>query len=123
MEVTAAVPVAGKTGCTRWLGATLDGAVVSTVSVTLAVVVVELNVTIVGETPQLLSVGSPVHCGVRLNVPLSPFIAVSVSIVLPDAPGRATVIVAGFATTLKSGAAVIVTVVLPDDPVYAVSPG
>jgi hypothetical protein len=62
----------------------LDGAVVATVNITLAEVMVELNVTLEGDTLQLLSDGSPVHCGARVNVPAKPFIAVSVSEVLPD---------------------------------------
>jgi hypothetical protein len=53
------------------------------VSITVAVVTVELNVTLAGETLQLLSDGKPVHCGTNVNVPASPFIAVSISIVLP----------------------------------------
>ena len=57
-----------------------------------------------------------------MNVPVSPFIAVSISIVFPDWPGLAIVIDAGFATTLKSGAGVTVSDTLPEDPVYAVSP-
>jgi hypothetical protein len=61
----------------------LDGAVVETVSITVAVVRVGLNVTLAGETLQLLSDGKPVHCGARVNVPARPFIAVSTSIVLP----------------------------------------
>jgi hypothetical protein len=74
-------------GCTRRPGATLDGAIVATVSITFDVVVVELNVTLEGDTLHELSDGNPVHCGVNVNVPASPFIAVSISDVLPDCPG------------------------------------
>ncbi len=96
---------------------TLDGAVVETVSITVAVVTVELKVTLVGDTPQLLIDGSPVHCGARVNVPVSPLIAASISVVLPDCPGFEIVIEVGFATMEKSGAAVTVTEVLPVEPV------
>jgi hypothetical protein len=91
----------------------LDGAVVATVSMTLAVVTVELKVTLAGDTLQLLSDGKPVHCGARVKVPVSPFIAVSISIVLPDWPGFKTVIADGFATREKSGPGFTVIVVEP----------
>lgn len=102
-------------GRARVVGVALEGAVVATVSITFALIALELNVTLVGDTLQLLSEGNPVHCGTMLNVPVSPFIAVSVSDVLPDCPGLAIVIEAGLAATEKSGAAVIVTVALPDE--------
>jgi hypothetical protein len=43
-------------------------------------------------------------------VPLKPFIAVSISDVLPDCPGLTTVIDAGFAAIEKSGPGVTVMV-------------
>src|SRR5579864_1361957 len=55
-------------------------------------------------------------------MPLKPFIAVSIRDVLPDCPGLATVIDAGLATMLKSGAAVTRTLAFPCDPVCAPSP-
>ena len=112
-----AIPGPVFVGFTRRPGATLDGAIVATVSITFAVVALELNVTLDGETLHVLSEGNPEHSGASVNVPASPFIAVSVSAVLPACPGRVIVIDAGFATTEKSGVAEIVTVVLPEDPV------
>jgi hypothetical protein len=100
----------------RRLGATFDGAVVATVSMTLALVIVELKVTLAGDTLQLLSDGKPVHCGTRLKVPISPFIAVSINIVLPGWPGFVTVIVLGFATIAKSGPGFTVTAPTPNEP-------
>ena len=43
------------------MGAMLDGAVVEIVSITLAVVIVEVKVMLVGETLQVLSDGNPAH--------------------------------------------------------------
>ena len=104
-------------GWRRRAAGTLDGAVVETVSITVAVVVVELKVTLVGETPQALSLGKLRHCGAKLNVPVSPFMAVSVRDVLPDCPGFVMDIKAGFAAIEKSGETVTVTAVLPEEPV------
>jgi hypothetical protein len=104
-------------GWKRRVAGTLDGARVDTVSMTVAVVIVELNVTLAGDTLQVVSLGKFEHCGTRLKVPVKPFIAVSISDVLPVCPGLATVIDAGLAATEKSGAGVTVTVVLPEDPV------
>ena len=91
-------------------------------SITEAVVTVELKVTLAGDTLQLDSDGKPEHCGTRLNVPVSPLIAVSISMVLPDWPGFEIVIVDGLAAIEKSGAAVTVNITVPDEPEYVVSP-
>jgi hypothetical protein len=87
----------------------LDGAIVETVSITLAVVIVELNVTLAGDTLHVLSDGKLAHCGVRVKVPVKPFIADSISIVLPDCPGLAIVIDVGLAAMEKSGPGFIVS--------------
>ena len=76
---------------------------VVTVSMMFAVVIVELNVTLVGDTLQVLSDGKLAHSGTRLKEPVKPFIADSTSDVLPGCPGLEIVIDAGFATMEKSG--------------------
>ena len=78
---------------------------------------VELKVTLAGDTAQVLSNGKLEHWGTRVNVPVKPFIAVSISDVLPVCPGLATVIDAGFAAIEKSGAAVTVIDAFPEEPV------
>ena len=55
---------------------------------------------------QLLSDGKPLHiAGESVTLPalLNPFWAVKVSVVDPDCPGAATLIVVGFAATVKVG--------------------
>jgi hypothetical protein len=93
------------------------------VSVVIPLVVVELSVTDDGEKLQLLSDGRPEHAeGVRLIVPLKPFMAVNVSVVEPLLPGLGIVIVWLERTTLKSGAGVTVSWTLPNEGAYMVSP-
>ena len=109
-------------GSKRRTAGTLDGARVDTVSMTVAVVTVELKVTLAGDTAQVLSDGKLAHWGTRVNVPVKPFIADSISDVLPDCPGLATVIDAGFAAIEKSGATTMVSVITPEEPEWLLSP-
>jgi hypothetical protein len=81
------------------------------VSVVIPEVVVPLRVRELGEKLQLLSDGNPVQeVGAKLSVPVNPFMAVNVSVVEPELPGLATMIVCGFATTPKSGPGVTVSI-------------
>jgi ribosomal protein L24 len=74
------------------------GAVVVNVRVTGTVVVEGVNVTVVGLKAQLLSGGRFEHMdGERVVEPVKPLDAVNVSVVDPDCPGFATVIVVGLA--------------------------
>ncbi len=61
IAVAASIPIPAPGKCGRRLGAMLDGAVVEIVSITLAVVIVEVKVMLVGETLQVLSDGKPAH--------------------------------------------------------------
>ena len=61
IAVAASIPIPAPGECGRRLGAMLDGAVVEIVSITLAVVIVEVKVMLVGETLQVLSDGNPAH--------------------------------------------------------------
>ncbi len=97
-------------------GATFEGAFVAIMRVVVPDVVVPFSVSEGGEKLQLLSDGNPVHAvGAKLNVPLKPFMAVKVSVVEPLLPGLETVIVCGFAVTLKSGPGFTVTVKEPNE--------
>ncbi len=55
-------------------------------------------------------------------VPVKPFAAVNVSVVLPDSPGEPMVTSAGFPTTLNVGAATTFSAVVPVDPLKFASP-
>ena len=61
IAIAVPIPIPAPGECGRRLGAMLDGAVVEIVSITLAVVIVEVKVMLVGETLQVLSDGNPAH--------------------------------------------------------------
>jgi hypothetical protein len=78
-------------------GVAAEEPVVEIVSVAVIVVVFEFRLMLVGDTLQVVFAGRPAHCGIKLKVPLNPFIAAKVNVVLPEAPGLETVTVFGFA--------------------------
>jgi len=85
-------------------GATFEGAFVAIMRVVIPEVVVPLSVSEGIEKLQLLSDGNPEQAaGVKLSVPLKPFMAVKVSVVEPLLPGLETMMVCGFAAMEKSG--------------------
>ena len=61
IAIAVPIPIPAPGECGLRLGAMLDGAVVEIVSITLAVVIVEVKVMLVGETLQVLSDGKLAH--------------------------------------------------------------
>ena len=79
---------------TSWLGAI----------VFIVIVVVPPTATDVGLNEKVVSLGRPVTVAVaKLMAVLNPFVPVTVTMVLAEAPGDATVTVAGAKVMLKSG--------------------
>ena len=97
-------------------GMTLDGAVVRTKSVVVAVPFAGKLIVVVETTPAELKLheasdGKPAQFAETfMLVPDSPFCEVNVNVVDPLCPGALTLIFVGFAATLKLGAGVTVSV-------------
>jgi hypothetical protein len=71
----------------------------------------------VGLNERLLSLGRPETVAVaKLMAVLNPFVPVTVTVVLADAPGDATVTVAGAKVMLKSGPGLTCTGTEPEEP-------
>lgn len=88
-----------------------------TVRVTGTVVVDEFRVTVAGLKLQLLSGGKFEHIdGESVAEPVNPPCPLNVSIVEPDCPGVDTVIVDGFAVSVKAEFTATVSVTAADEP-------
>src|ERR1700719_2022890 len=61
IAIAVPIPISAPGECWCRFGAMLDGAVVEIVSITLAVVIAEVKVMLVGDTLQVLSDGKPAH--------------------------------------------------------------
>jgi len=103
----------GILGRLRDAGTTEDGAIVTNVSIAVAVPFVAS--VIIDPELQVVSDGKPVHAGVIVAGPLllNPFIAVNVIVVVPDEPGALMGTVVGFAVTVNAGAVDCTVIVMP----------
>lgn len=85
-------------------GLTAEGGVVEIVSVVVPLPAIEAGLKL-----QLAPNGSPEHAaGLKATVPLNPFCAVTVRVVIPEAPGERTVTVWGLTSSVKSGGGAVI---------------